>query len=99
MLKEEYGDKLRFGEEPDDELFEVFQTNWYKQVRERLTPGKNLRIYRQNMSLTQSQLGKLLGDVPKQFVLNLENGVRPISKKVALKLARIFEVSVDRFIG
>jgi len=48
---------------------------------------------------TQSQLGRLLGDVPKQCISNLENGVRPISKKMALKLARIFEVSVARFIG
>ena len=53
-------------------------------ILESVTPGKNPRIYRQNMSMTQSQLGRLVGDVPKQFISNLENGIRPISKKMAL---------------
>jgi hypothetical protein len=29
----------------------------------------------------------------------MEKGIRPISKKVALKLAEIFKVSVEKFIG
>jgi DNA-binding XRE family transcriptional regulator len=78
-------------------LISVLKEEYGDKVR--LTPGKNLRIYRQNMSMTQSQLGKLLGNVPKQFISNPENGVRPISKKIALKLASIFDVSVARFIG
>lgn len=64
-LKEEYVDKVRFGEEPDDKLFDVIQADWHKRVKERLTPGKNLRIHRQNMSMTQSQLGRLLRRCPE----------------------------------
>jgi plasmid maintenance system antidote protein VapI len=41
----------------------------------------------------------MIGDVPKQFISNMENGIRPISKKTALKLAKIFGVSVAKFIG
>ena len=51
------------------------------------------------MKMTQATLGKLLGGIPKQFVSNMENGIRPISKKMALKLAEIFETSVAKFIG
>jgi len=99
VLKKEYGDKMKLTKEDDDEMVDVFQTDWYKRVKKGLTPGKNLKIYRQNMEMTQEQLGAKLGDVPKQFISNMENGIRPISKKTALKLARIFKVSVARFIG
>jgi DNA-binding XRE family transcriptional regulator len=99
VLKKQYGDKIKLTKEDDDELVDVFQTDWYKRVKKGLTPGKNLKIYRQNMEMTQQQLGAKLGDVPKQFISNMENGIRPISKKTALKLAKIFKVSVAKFIG
>jgi len=99
VLKKEYGEKMKLTKEDDDELVDVFQTDWYKRVKKGLTPGKNLKIYRQNMHMTQEQLGAKLGEVPKQFISNMENGIRPISKKTALKLAKIFKVSVAKFIG
>ena len=99
VLKKEYGDKVKLTEEDDDELVDVFKTDWYKRVKKSLTPGTNLKIYRQNMRLTQEQLGAKLGDLPKQFISNMENGIRPISKNTAIKLAKLFKVSVDRFIG
>jgi DNA-binding XRE family transcriptional regulator len=99
VLKKEYGDKVKLTEEDDDELVDVFQTDWYKRVKKTLTPGTNLKIYRQNMRLTQEQLGAKLGDLPKQFISNMENGIRPISKNTAIKLSKLFKVSVDRFIG
>jgi len=99
VLKKEYGDKMKLTKEDDDELVDVFQTDWYKRVKKGLTPRKNLKIYRQNMEMTQEQLGAKLGNVPKQFISNMENGIRPISKKTALKLAKIFKVSVAKFIG
>ena len=75
-----------------------FKTDWYRRTAARLTPGGNLRIYRQNSKMTQAQLGKLIS-LPKQFVSNMENGIRPISKNMAIKLAGIFKTSVARFIG
>ena len=99
VLKEEYGDKVKLIEEDGDKLVDVFKTAWYKRVKKTLTPGTNLKIYRQNMRLTQEQLGAKLGNVPKQFISNMENGIRPISKNTAIKLAKLFKVSVDRFIG
>ncbi len=63
VLKKEYGKGVRLVDdtETNDELVDVFQTDWYKRTKGRLTPGKNLRIYRQNSKMTQAQLGKLIG--------------------------------------
>ena len=100
-LKKEYGRGVKLIEEVEDndELVDVFKTDWYRRTKARLTPGKSLRIYRQNAKMTQGELGKRLGGLPKQFVSNMENGIRPISKNMALKLAGIFKTSVARFIG
>ena len=98
-LKEEYGSQVRFVVEAEDEKLNVFETDWYKNIKEKLTPGKNLRIYRQNAGLTLQELGQALGNVPRQHVSNMEKGIRPISKKTAMKLAEIFNVSVEKFIG
>jgi len=98
LLKDEYGERVHLIEEADDQLVDVFKTDWYRRTKERLTPGKRLRIYRQNLRMTQSALGKQLGGIPRQFVSNMENGIRPISKKMALKLSELFGVSVAKFI-
>jgi DNA-binding XRE family transcriptional regulator len=101
VLKKEYGKGVKLVKEDsdDDELVDIFQTDWYRRVKARMTPGKSLRIYRQNAKMTQDELGKRLGGLPKQFISNMENGIRPISKNMALKLARMFRTSVARFIA
>jgi DNA-binding XRE family transcriptional regulator len=98
-LKKEYGTEVRLVLEPEDEKVDVFETDWYKGIKEKLSPGKNLRIYRQNAEMTLQKLGELLGNIPRQHISNMEKGTRPISKKTALKLAQIFDVSVEKFIG
>ena len=97
-LLAEFGRQVRLTREPDDALVDVFQTDWYKAVKKTMTPGAYMRIYRENRKMTQAELGKTLGGLPRQHVSNMENGVRPISKKTALKLSRIFSVSVEKFI-
>ena len=97
-LKKEYGNKVQLTTEDGDQLVDVFETSWYKRVPKSLTPGRNLKIYRQNMGLTQEQLGAKLGGLRKQFVSNMESGIRPISKRTAIKLGKLFKVSVARFI-
>ncbi len=99
VLKEEYGSDVQIIPDDDDEKLDVFDTEWYKTTKEKLTPGRNMRIYRQNRGMTQKELGELLGGVPRQHVSNMERGIRAISKKVALNLAKIFNTSVDKFIG
>ena len=55
------------------------------------------RMFRRFAKLTQPQLADRLG-TSKQAISNMENGIRPISKKTAKELANIFKVSVSNFI-
>lgn len=99
VLKEEYGSDVQLVPDEEDEKLDIFETDWYKDIKEKLTPGKNMRIYRLNRGMTQKDLGDLLGGIPRQHISNMEKGIRPISKKVALKLSSVFKISVEKFIG
>ena len=98
VLVSEYGKDVQLTRDPDDEPVDVFQTDWYKNTKKTMTPGTYMKIYRENRKMTQTELGRLLGGLPRQHVSNMENGVRPISKKIAMKLAKAFDVSVEKFI-
>jgi DNA-binding XRE family transcriptional regulator len=99
VLVKEYGNAVRITPESSDEKVDVFQTEWYKAAKRNLTPGKYMRVFRENKGMTQAELGKALGGVPAQHISNMERGSRSISKKVALKLSKLFDVSVEKFIG
>ena len=99
VLVAEYGKDVKLTRDPEDELVDVFQTDWYKKTKASMTPGTYMKIFRENRNMTQTELGRLLGGLPRQHVSNMESGLRPISKKIALKLSKAFDVSVERFIG
>jgi len=98
VLEEEYGESVLLSEGDEDEVVNIFQTDWYRDIRSKTTPGDNLRIYRENHGLTQAKLGELLGGVPRQHISNMESGTRSISLKTARKLAEIFQISPEKFI-
>ncbi len=98
VLKEEYGKKVHISEDEDDQLINIFETDWYKDIKSKTTPGDNMKIYREIHNLTQEKLGELLGGVPRQHVSNMERGKRSISLKTAKKLSQLFKVSPDKFI-
>ena len=98
VLKEVYGKKVNLIRENDDELVDVFETDWFKNINSKMTPGKNMRIYREIHKMTQEQLGHKLGGISKQNISHMERGIRPISKKNAKLLAKLFKVPADRFI-
>ena len=98
VLKEEFGDDLRLGEEQGDEIANVFETEWYRQIKLSMTPGDNLKIYRDNRGWTQAQLGEKLGGLPRQHISNMERGLRPITKNMAKRLVLIFAVPPSKFI-
>jgi len=99
VLKEEYGPEIQLVPDEEEEKVDVFGTDWYRETKAKLTPGANMRIYRQNRTMTQEELGDLLGGIPRQHISNMERGARSISKKVALQLSRIFKTSVEKFIA
>ena len=61
------------------------------------TPDGNLRFYRKLVGMTQKELSEKLG-ITKQYVSDMENGRRDISRKMAKSLAGLFKVSPARFI-
>jgi DNA-binding XRE family transcriptional regulator len=99
VLVQEYGEDVQITRDSDDEKVDVFQTEWYKRIKKKLTPGTYMKVFRQNKGMTQAQLGTALGGLPRQHISNMENGSRPISKKTALRLAELFDVSVEKFIS
>ena len=98
VLEEEYGEQMHLLDQNDEESVNVFETAWYQDVRSTMTPGANLKIYRENHGLTQAQLGEMLGGMPRQHISNMERQVRSISLKTARKLAKLFKVSPEKFI-
>ncbi len=98
ILQEEYGQELNFIEDDDEELVNVVETQWYKNIKAKMTPGSYLKIYRENKGITQAKMGKMLGDVPRQNISGMERGTRPISLKMARKLSEILGVPLEKFI-
>lgn len=93
-LQRTYGKALVVEE---DELIELSQTGWYRDMSKRVRPGDAIRVYRENRKWTQAELGKRIG-VSKNRVSDLENNRRAVSKQLAKTLSRLFQVPLDRFI-
>jgi DNA-binding XRE family transcriptional regulator len=100
FLKNEFGPNeiVEVVDQKDEELIDVTGSEWYRNIKKSISPGDTLRFYREMRGLTQAELGVRIGRFSRQYISNLENGHRPISKAVAIRLAELFEVSVDRFI-
>jgi DNA-binding XRE family transcriptional regulator len=93
-----FGEKgVKVVKEKDDELVDITTTKWYKKQEAERDPSFNLKFYRGLHKYTQAELAKKVGALP-HHVSEMETGKRAISKAMALKLAKIFNVSPDRFI-
>lgn len=95
-LKNKYWENIEVLDE--EEVVNIFDTKWYKDISSSLTPGGTLNIYRKNLRLSQTELGKKLEKLSRQKISDMENGRRSISKEVARKLSNFFKVPTDRFI-
>jgi DNA-binding XRE family transcriptional regulator len=95
LLKKDFGSALSVFEE--DETVSVTEMDWYKEMKDRETPGDALRFYRTLHELTQDVLASRLG-VTKQKISNMERNAKPISRKTAYQLSEVFKVSPGRFI-
>ena len=98
VLREEYGEKVKLFEDINEEKVNIFETEWYKKTKAKITPGDNLKIYREMHGITQGKLGEMMGGIPRQHISNMERGIRSISLKTAQKLSQIFKTSVEKFI-
>ena len=80
-----------------DDMMNVEDMEWYKEEAAKDTPGRTLRFYRKLKGMTQPELAAVLGTT-KQFISNLENDRKPISRIMAKKLSGIFTIPASRFI-
>ncbi len=96
-LKNKYGQDVKVIES-GEKLGNIFDTKWYKDIKLSITPGETVKMYRENAGFSQAELGKKLGKFTRHKISDIENGKRNISKEVAKKLSRLFDVSVDRFL-
>ncbi len=60
--------------------------------------SKNIRFYRKSMNMTQEQLANMLNG-KKSLVSNYENGYSVPDIEILIKLADIFEISLDELVG
>lgn len=80
-----------------DELVDWFETDEYKEIAKKQTPGSALRNYREMAGWTLAETGEKIGVSPYR-ISDFENGQRTISKTMAKKLAVIFNTSPAVFI-
>ncbi len=98
VLRDEYGRKLIVSSMTGERLQDILMAPFYEPEPMEMSPGDYLRRFRLDRDLTQAELGRQLGAVPRQNVSNMEKGRRPISRRMALRLARFFGVPAARFI-
>ena len=96
-VKKEYGINTEIISD-DNEFVVADQTEWYKETMENMTPSRAMKAYRLSRGMTQIELGKKLGGVPRQHISNMEKGIRKINVELAKRLAELFNVSVEKFI-
>ncbi len=97
LLREEYGE-IEVYEDADDELIDSEESVVLRETRAGMRPGDYIRIDRENMDLTQEELGAKLGGKSRQYISDMEAGRRSVSKALAIELSRVFDRPVDRYL-
>ena len=83
FLKNKYGANMEVLKQ-EKEFVNIFNTKWYKDIKSSLTPGETLKIYRENIRLTQSELGKNLEGLPdKKYLI-----WKPVKEVLAKRLPK-----------
>ena len=81
--------KVEVSDDEDDVAVPFEQTEWYREIKAKMTPGDAIKADRGLRCMTQRQLADKLG-VPVQNVSEMERGKRAVSRKMALKLGEVF---------
>ena len=82
----------------EEEYLNIFETEWYQEMQQQITAGEVLRVYRENLGLTQAELAQKIGKLTPQKISDMEHNRRSISKEVARKFSQIFKVPAERFL-
>ncbi len=60
--------------------------------------GEKLRTLRKRRGMTIKELAQAIGQTTHSHISELETGKRPPSLEIALKISRMFSVSIDKLV-
>jgi DNA-binding XRE family transcriptional regulator len=98
VLRREFSFRLRVRSEIGERMRNVLDSPLYRQEPREMTPGDWIKLFRQNAGFTQAELGRRLGGVGRQNVCGMERDRRPIGRRMAVRLGRVFGASTSKFI-
>jgi DNA-binding XRE family transcriptional regulator len=75
----------------------VFGSDWFKRLKAESSPAENLREMREWLGISAAELSRRTGISP-QHISGMENGTRPIGKKLAAKIATALGCSPESFV-
>ncbi|WP_405335001.1 helix-turn-helix domain-containing protein [Fibrobacter sp.] len=81
--------KVEVSDDEDDVAVPFEQTEWYRDVKASMTAGDTVKADRGLRGWTQKVLAQKLG-ISVQNLSEIERDVRPVSRKMAAKLAEVF---------
>ena len=82
--------KIEVSDDEDDVAVPFEQTEWYKDIKASMTAGDTVKADRGLRGWTQKVLAQKLG-ISVQNLSEIERDVRPVSRKMAAKLAEVFD--------
>lgn len=81
----------------DDELVDVFKTDWWKKIEADHHPGDTINIYRTNRGWTLAELASMTG-IAESHLSAMENRKRGVGKVTATRLGKAFGMDYRRFL-
>ena len=88
---------IRVEEDDDDELIDVFQTDWWKERQANHHPGDTIQVYRNNRGWTLAELAEKTG-IAESHLSAMENRKRGVGKVSAVRLGKALEMDYRRFL-
>jgi DNA-binding XRE family transcriptional regulator len=80
-----------------EELINVRDSEWFKEIEAKTTPGLSLRALRTMRGMRQNTLAKKIGVKPQQ-ISDMEKNRTPIGKKMARKIGEVLNMDYKHFL-
>lgn len=88
--------KVEAYDDDDDVAIPVDESEWYRGIKSSMTAGDAVKADRGLRGWTQKKTAGLLG-ISVQNLSEIERDVRPVSRKMAVKLAEVFGTSPEAY--
>jgi DNA-binding XRE family transcriptional regulator len=81
----------------DEELINIRDSEWFKEMEAKTTPGDSLNALRIHRGMRPSELAKKIGVAPRQ-ISDMEKGRAPIGKKMAMRIGEALNFDYKHFL-